>query len=262
MAEPISTPRRLWLVARSAVFWLWQIAVTILMGAPVILGGLLSFRLGYFFSKIWIYLNLLGLRYLCGVTWSVQGKEHIPDKPCLVLSKHQSTWETYFLPLTFYPAVYVAKRSLIWIPIFGWALYALRFIMIDRKSGRSAIAQMVEQTRDRIARGRWVVIFPEGTRRPVNSIPNYRIGGAVVAEKVGCPIVPVALNAGEYWPRMGFIKWPGQIQVRIGPPIEPQGRSAAELIRLTENWIESRMAEITVPDRFPYQSRRHPGPGL
>ncbi|MBX2878632.1 MAG: 1-acyl-sn-glycerol-3-phosphate acyltransferase [Granulosicoccus sp.] len=236
---------RYWLMFRSALFWFWQIAVTLLMGAPVIIGGLISFRIGYAFAIIWNRLNLYGLRWICGIKWQVDGRENIPDKPCIVMSKHQSTWETYFLPTLFYPAVYVAKKSLLWIPIFGWALYVLRFIMIDRSSGRSAIQQICEQAPVRLSQGRWIVVFPEGTRRPVGSEANYRIGGAVVANELGCDVVPIALNAGEYWPRMGFIKWPGVITVSIGPLITSEDKSPAQILAETEHWIEARVAELS-----------------
>lgn len=237
--------RRAWYTLRSLAFWIWQIVLTLVMGGPVLLCSLFSFSVGYRVALVWLRLNFFGLRTLCGVRWTVQGREHIPDTPCIVMSKHQSTWETYFLPHLFVPAIYVAKRSLRFIPIFGWALVTLRFIMIDRKSGRSAVKQMIDQARDRLARGRWVIIFPEGTRQPVGAPPNYRAGGAIVAATLGVPVVPVALNAGEFWPRLGFIKWPGTISVRIGPPIITEGRKATEVIEATEAWIEGAMQDIT-----------------
>ncbi len=243
---------RLWLILRSAVFWVWQIANTLVLGFPVIICGLISFRLGYALAILWNRLNIWGLRIICGVSWQIDGQENIPDTPCVVMSKHQSTWETYFLPMLFYPGVYVAKRSLLWIPIFGWALYVLKFIMIDRSSGRSAIQQMCEQAADRISKGRWVIVFPEGTRRPVGAKAGYRIGGAMIAEHVPTPVLPVAMNAGEFWPRLGFIKWPGVITVSIGPVINPEGKKAAQILDETQAWIEIRMQQITVIDRFPY----------
>jgi len=122
-----------------------------------------------------------------------------------------------------------------------------RFILIDRTSGRNAVKQMVEQARDRIGKGRWLVIFPEGTRRPVGSEPRYRPGGAIVASQLGIQAIPVALNAGEFWPRMGFIKWPGTITVRIGKPIEGQGRTANQIMTEAESWIEANVQEMTWP---------------
>lgn len=167
------------------------------------------------------------------------------------MSKHQSTWETYFLPVVFNRSVYVAKRSLAFIPLFGWCIAALKFILIDRKSGRSAINQMVEQSRNRLAENISVIIFPEGTRVLPGADPNYRIGGAVVAEKTKTDVLPVALNAGEFWPRMGYIKWPGEITVSFGPVITSENKTSVEILAETQHWIESRMEEISVVDRFP-----------
>lgn len=242
----VSFGRRAVLTLRSCLYWAWQVFATLLMGGPVLLGSLVSFDVGYYFARLWIRMNVHGLRIICGVRWDVQGAENIPDTPCVVFSKHQSTWETYFIPMLLVPATYVAKRSLAWIPIFGWALVALNMILIDRKSGRSAVRQMVEQARDRLARGRWIIIFPEGTRRPVGAAPNYRAGGAVVATELEAPVLPIALNAGEFWPRLGFIKWPGTITVRIGPTLSTAGRSVDDVLSEAEGWIEANTHDMSV----------------
>jgi 1-acyl-sn-glycerol-3-phosphate acyltransferase len=250
---PVKTFNRPWLYLRSFVFWLWLIFTTAILGTTILLSLLVSYNLAYFFARTWLRANIYGLRYICGVTWKIDGLENIPAKPCVVMAKHQSTWDACFLPMILPGgAVYVAKRSLVWIPVFGWAIWGLGFIMIDRKSGRSAISQMVQQATDRLGRGRWVMIFPEGTRRPVGAEPNYRIGGAIVAEKTSADVLPVAANAGEFWPRMGFIKWPGEVTVSFGPLISTAGKDANAIRQETQDWIESRMAEITVIDRFPY----------
>ena len=243
---------RLWLMFRSIVFWIWQIIITLVLGPWVLIFGLFSFRFGYALAILWNKSNVWGLRFICGVNWKVEGLDNVPDTPCVVMAKHQSTWETYFLPTLFYPGTFVAKRSLLWIPIFGWALYVLKFILIDRKSGRSAMHQMCEQAADRLSRGRWIIVFPEGTRRPVGAEPQYKVGGAMIARQVPTDVLPVALNAGEFWPRMGFIKWPGTITVSIGPVISSEGKKTSQILADTQSWIEGRMAEITVRDRFPY----------
>lgn len=222
------------------------------MGGPVLIGRLVSYKFSANMSHVWLRANLWGLKHLCGVTWTVEGRENIPDYPCLVLAKHQSTWETYFIPSLLSQSVYVAKKSLSYIPIFGWAIIALNFILIDRSSGRSAISQMIEQSKQRFADGISVIVFPEGTRMPVGAEPNYRIGGAMIAEKTGVDVLPIALNAGEFWPRHGYIKWPGEITLIIGPVIKTEGKPADKILRETQEWIESRMAQITVLDRFPY----------
>jgi len=240
------------LIVRSTLYWIWSIANTLVMGAPVLLTRLVSYELSATLSVIWLRINLWDLKIFCGVTWKVQGVENIPDHPVLMLAKHQSTWETYFLPTLLKRAVYVAKKSLAYVPIFGWSIAALNFILIDRSSGRSAISQMVEQAQERFNSGISVIVFPEGTRMPVGAEPNYRIGGAMIAEATGVDVVPVAMNAGEFWPRLGYIKWPGEITIIIGPVIKTEGKKAEQILSETQSWIESQMEEITVLDRFPY----------
>ncbi len=240
------------LVLRSTLFWIWSIANTLIMAVPVLGAGLFSYNLSSDMAQVWLNINLFGLRNICGLTCKADGLENIPAAPCIVMSKHQSTWETYYLPTALPRSVYVAKKSLLWIPIFGWALAVLRFIMIDRKSGHTAVSQMITQARERLSQGMCVIIFPEGTRVPLQAPPNYRIGGAVVAEQIHADILPVALNAGEFWPRMGFIKWPGEITVSFGPVIKSEGKTAQQILQETEQWIEARMKEISKPDRFPY----------
>lgn len=240
------------LILRSTIYWIWSILNTLVMALPVLISALFSTQLGLSFAHIWLRLNIYGLRLICGVSWTVEGQENIPDEPCIILSKHQSTWETYFIPMLVPKIVYVAKKSLAWIPIFGWSLVALKFILIDRKAGSRAVDQIISQSKDRMAHGYSVIIFPEGTRVPIGASPRYRIGGAAVAEKTGASILPIAVNSGEYWPRMGYIKWPGKIKVCIGPPITSAGKKADALMAETESWIESKMKEITVLDRFPY----------
>lgn len=241
------------LVLRSTLFWVWSIANTIVFTLPVLISSAISFKTASCFAAMWQHANLLGLRYICGVSWKADGIENIPDHPCVVLSKHQSTWETYYLPTMVGHSVYVAKRSLIWIPLFGWCIAALKFILIDRSSGRTAMAQMTEQTQQRLTDGISVIIFPEGTRTALGATPNYRIGGAYVAEHTGADVLPVALNSGEFWPRMGYIKWPGEITVSFGPVIKTANKSANDILAETQDWIENRMTEISVVDRFPYR---------
>ena len=215
-----------------------------MLGAPVLVGAMISFDVGYRWALVWNRANVHGLRRICGVDWRVEGREHVPDVPCLVLSKHQSTWETYFLALMFAPAAYVAKRSLARIPIFGQTLVALDFILIDRTAGRGAVGQMIEQGRDRLARGRWIIMFPEGTRRAVDAAVEYRQGGAIVSRELDAPILPVAVDAGHFWPRMGFVKWPGTITVRVMPPVYPEGRAPTAILAEVAARIEEGMASM------------------
>ena len=251
-AKPISTMYRLWLIFRSAVFWVWLFSITAFFAIPALLASLISFEAAYKVCDVWVALNMWGLRLICGVKWEVSGTENIPENPCLLVSKHQSTWETFFYAHYLRHVLYVAKRSLGYIPVFGWMLVLLGFVMIDRKLGRSAIQQMIEQAKQKIALKRWIVIFPEGTRMPVGAEPNYRIGAMKVSEEAKIPMLPVAVNSGEFWPRMGFIKWPGTISVVFGPVIHPENKTADELREEVQAWIETEMAKITVKDRFPY----------
>jgi 1-acyl-sn-glycerol-3-phosphate acyltransferase len=179
------------------------------------------------------------------LTHEIQGLEHIPDGAGIVFSKHQSTWETIALQQIFPLQVWVAKRELMWIPFFGWGLALMKCIAIKRGTGRAAIRQLVTQGKARLEQGIWIVIFPEGTRIPAGQKGQYRIGGAILAEHSGFPIVPVAHNGGEYWPRRSFIKRPGVIQVRIGAPITSNGKSAQQVLEEAADWIEARMDEIT-----------------
>jgi len=250
-ASPISH-NKIVLYVRSAIFWVWLTINTLVMGGPVLLVSLFSFRKAYWLVMWWLRGNVYGLRLICGTGWKVDGAENIPEHATLVMSKHQSTWETFFIAMQLPTPVYVAKRSLSLIPIFGWALRTMKFILIDRRGGRSTVKQMVEQTKERIADGASVVIFPEGTRRPVGAEPAYRIGGALVAEQTGIDILPVAVNSCEFCPRMSFIKWPGEVTVSFGPVIKSEGKVANEIVKEVETWIEGRMDEITVVDRFPY----------
>ena len=227
---------------------------TIVMALPVLIAALISRRSGIKLAIVWTKINLFGLKNLCGLDCKVHGLENIPNYGCIVMSKHQSTFETLYLSVILGDFAFVAKRSLTLIPIFGWCIYLLKFILIDRKSGRTAINQMTVQSKEYISNGTHVVVFPEGTRMPVNAPPNYRSGGARVAIAIDADILPVAHNAGEFWPRMGFIKWPGKITMHIGKPISSKDKTSEQLMAETQTWIEDRMQEITVVDRFPYQS--------
>jgi 1-acyl-sn-glycerol-3-phosphate acyltransferase len=162
----------------------------------------------------------------------------------VILAKHQSAWETIAFQQIFPPQTWVLKRELLWIPLFGWALALLRPIAIDRGAGRVAIEQVIEQGRERLQSGIWVVVFPEGTRVAPGTRRRYGIGGAALAAASGYPVVPVAHNAGSFWPRRGFRKRPGMIRVVIGPVIDSHGKTAEEIRRQAEEWIENTMAGL------------------
>lgn len=188
---------------------------------------------------------LFMLRTICGLHYRVIGQENIPDCPSIILSKHQSAWETLALQQIFPPQVWVLKKELLRIPFFGWGLAMTNPIAIDRSAGKAALEQIVEQGRERLRQKFWIVVFPEGTRVPPGSKGKYRIGGAWLAAHTGASIVPVAHNAGEFWGKNSFVKNPGVITVSVGKPINPDGIEPAVLIAQVEAWIEAETQRIS-----------------
>jgi 1-acyl-sn-glycerol-3-phosphate acyltransferase len=201
---------------------------------PILRNQLIS---GWARSMIW------WLRVTCNVRHEVSGMENLPDKPCIILSKHQSTWETFAFQAIFPTQVYVLKRELLWIPIFGWGLAMTSPIAINRASGREALKQLVSKGQARLAQGLWVVIFPEGTRMRPHQQGKYHIGGAWLACQTKTPVLPVAHNAGHCWPK-GFIKQAGVIKLHIGPAIATADLKADALNLKVEQWIEAQMQVI------------------
>jgi 1-acyl-sn-glycerol-3-phosphate acyltransferase len=233
----------LWL--RSLVFMLLLVPSTLIFGLLGTLTFPLPFHARYRFFGGWTRLNLWWLEKTCRLRYRVEGAENIPVRNGVILCKHQSAWETLALQTIFPPQVWVLKRELLWIPFFGWGLGLLEPIAIDRKAGRRALRQILAQGEARLRDGRWVVVFPEGTRVNPGEKGDYAVGGAMLAERTGYPVVPVAHNAGEFWPKRGFVKYPGSISVVIGPAIESRGRKAAEINALAEEWIEAAMGRIS-----------------
>jgi 1-acyl-sn-glycerol-3-phosphate acyltransferase len=233
------------LLLRSLAFWIvfpisiMTYAILLLITFPI------SLHARWTLIQSWVVFILWWLKVTCNLTHEVQGMENIPHGAGIVFAKHQSTWETIALQLIFPQQVWVAKRELLWIPFFGWALALMKCIAIKRGSGRTAVRQLVSQGKQRLQEGLWIVIFPEGTRVPAGQKGQYRIGGALLAEQSGYPVIPVAHNAGEYWPKRSFIKKPGIIQLRIGKPIYSAGKSAQSILNDAADWIETQMSEIT-----------------
>lgn len=192
----------------------------------------------------WVPLMLWVIRHVLGIRYRVIGRENIPPGPAVVLSKHQSAWETIALQQIFPPLCYVLKRELLRVPFFGWALGMIPGIAIDRKAGKDALSQVVEQGRQRLKEGMWVVVFPEGTRVAPGAVRPYKPGGAILAKRAGVPVVPVAHNAGEFWRRNAFIKRPGEVIVSIGPAIDVKGVKAEEINARSQEWIEAEMRRL------------------
>jgi 1-acyl-sn-glycerol-3-phosphate acyltransferase len=230
------------LFLRSSLFFLGQvitapiftlIAFLALPLNPVTRNVLIS---GWARSMIW------WLRITCNIRHEVTGLENLPESPSIILSKHQSAWETLAFQVIFPTQVYVLKRELLWIPIFGWGLAMSSPIAIDRSAGREALKKLVSNGAARLKSGLWVVIFPEGTRKAPGEKGKYQIGGAWLATHTKTQVVPVAHNAGRYWAKNSFIKKPGIIQIHIGKPIQSARLKADVLNQQVEAWIESEMA--------------------
>ncbi len=179
------------------------------------------------------------LRLTCGLTYSVEGTENIPSEPHIAYWKHSSAWETFGQFLVGPPKVIVLKYELMYIPFFGWSLKLLCSIAVKRGAGASAVNQVVQQGRDRLGEGLSILIFPEGTRVAAGETRPYGVSGALLASRVGCKAVPIAHDAGYYWPRRGFLKRPGNIRVVIGPPIETAGREPRDINDEAQAWIEN-----------------------
>ncbi len=238
------------LFIRSLLFWLGFIINTAVFGLLVVILFFTpsSFRLKI--ARLWSYSNNFLLKIFCGIDFKVEGQENLNIKTAIILSKHQSTWETLALH-SFTPFVrWVFKRELMRIPVFGWALALTDPIAINRGAGRVAIKQLITEGTKKLNDGKWMVLFPEGTRTAPGKTHKYKIGGALLAEKSGYPVIPIAHNAGEFWPRHSFIKWPGTINVVIGPAIESKGRSADEINSDVFNWIENAMKGISDESRW------------
>lgn len=235
------------IVMRSAAFSVGQILATVIFAAPVLLtwGRPLNARYHYIFK--WVDFNLWWLKLTCNLDYVVEGIEHIPETGCVVVSNHQSAWETILFNRLFPTCAYVLKEDLFKLPFFGWALAQLEQIPIDRKAGRKALDAVSSRGRAAIEQGRKVIIFPEGTRvDPQVDVP-FNVGAAYLACRTDAPVLPVAHNAGYYWPRNGFLKRPGTIRVSIGPLIAIEDHNARSLNTLVEEWIKTEQARLDAP---------------
>lgn len=245
---------------RSTIYWLGMAVLTPLFFFLGILAVPLPCRLRHRMITLWTPITLAWLRLSCGLRYEVIGRENIPDHPSVIACKHQSAWETLALQVIFPAQVWVLKKELLWIPFFGWGLALTSPIAIDRKARAQAAQQLIEQGRDRIQRGFWIVIFPEGTRVPAGKRGKYKLGGAKLAKDLNVPIVPVAHNAGEFWPRNAYCKHAGTITVVIGQPLMPDPQRSSDVtMKAIEHWIENQQYEISGvgPHADPDDRARH-----
>jgi 1-acyl-sn-glycerol-3-phosphate acyltransferase len=231
-------------LVRSVIFAILQTLLTIVFSMVALLSFPFSAHARYRLITAYNHLVIWLARWVIGIRYVVQGTENLPSQPAVILAKHQSAWETVAFLFLFPPVSPVIKQELLRVPFFGWAFRMLSPIAIDRKAGREALKQIVSQGKAKLAQGFWVLVFPEGTRVAPGEKGKYGIGGGWLAAETGAPIVPVAHNAGEVWPKNAFIKRPGTVTVSIGPVIDTHGRSAAELTRAVEAWIETEMTRL------------------
>jgi len=235
------------LFIRSLIFWMYSI-ITIVLYSFVCLAALpCSLRFRHTLIRKYMHVYFYVLKKVCRLDYRVEGMENIPDsRNGIIMCKHSSTWETFFLPQYFHTPAALAKRELGWIPFFGWGLALSDPIFINRNDKKSAMQQIIDKGRKCLSEGRSIMIFPEGTRVPFGKVGHYKMGGARLAAATHYPIIPVAHNAGWFWPKRSFIKKPGTITVVIGPLIEAGDLKPEELLKLTKDWIEGTMSRIGV----------------
>ncbi|MFC3608058.1 lysophospholipid acyltransferase family protein [Stutzerimonas tarimensis] len=216
--------------------------------ASILVGPFLSFRGRYrFVAQRWCRAAVWLARTIVGIDYRISGLEQVPERPCVILANHQSTWETFFLTAQFEPMTQVLKRELLHVPCFGWAIRLLKPIAIDRDNPKEALRQVASQGLERLQQGVWVLIFPEGTRAPVGEPGKFSRSGAALAASAGVPVLPIAHNAGSFWPRLGWKKHPGTIDVVIGPPMWLEGegpRAVAALNQRAEAWVQAQVREL------------------
>jgi 1-acyl-sn-glycerol-3-phosphate acyltransferase len=228
----------------SSLFWLVLILITPPYAVLALLSAPLPRLARYRFISGWSHSVIWCLRWLCGIRWRIEGREHLPAQPSVILAKHQSAWETLAFQRILPAQVLVLKRELLWIPFFGWGLALMSPIAIDRTRGVKAMRAIARRGKERLAQGFWVIVFPEGTRVAPGARRKYQLGGAWLAAQAGAPVVPVAHNAGRFWPRNSFTKYPGEVVVRIGPPIETAGREPEAINAQAEAWIEAQQKAL------------------
>ena len=234
-----------WLAIRATIFWVGFAASTLFYGLLTPLLLLIPYKTRYPFIKPYSQFNVWWLGITCGVKYQVIGRENIPnDETIVIMANHQSTWETIAFASIFPPLSWVLKRELLRIPFFGWGLSMIRPIAINRKAGRSAMEQVKTQGKERLDNGTCLVIFPEGTRVPKGKKLPYKKGGAVLAEYAQKNVLPVAHNAGEFWPRMSYVKFPGTITVKVGELINTQDMNADEILEKVKTWIEAEKSKL------------------
>jgi len=222
---------------RNGLFYLGLIPATLLFTILGILFFFMPFSSRYWIITRWSHFFIFWAKVTCGLRYHVEGQENLPKQNAIVFSNHQSGWETIFMQVLLPPQTWILKKELLYIPVFGWGLALLEPIAINRKHF-SSIKELIKQGTEKLKQGRWVIIFPEGTRVAPGETKRFSRSGAALAESTGYPIVPIAHNAGLFWPKGFFIKKSGTIWVKIGPVVDPHGKSVMTITEITETWIK------------------------
>ncbi len=242
----MSPIRQLWYATRSALFYLGYATITVFWGTlSLLFGWALPYEKRFaFVVGTWTFLILKWLHITCGISYQVQGLANRPDEPCVVLCRHESTWETYMLQQLFAPQATLIKRELLAIPFFGWAFSMLKPIAINRGSPRKALRELISKGRARLDQGIWVALFPEGTRLAHNAEGAFRPGGAALASASGRPVLVVAHNSGCFWPARQFTKYPGVIQVHLAEPFATTGLDTKTINQRAQTVLKELMAKV------------------
>ena len=234
---------------RSIAHMLWMAVTVVPWAIAVLIFSMFgSSTQVYWLCAGWLRLAVTGGTVILGIQNRVTGMENLPSTElgsCVLLVKHQSTWETFsMVTLMPHPLAFVFKRELLYVPFFGWAMSRMDMIHIDRSQRAQAFNKVVAQGKRLMARGVWVIMFPEGTRIPRGQKGVYKSGGTRLAIETGAPVIPVAVTSAKCWPRKALIKKPGIVDISIGKPIPSAGRQPEELMREVEAWIEAEMRRL------------------
>ena len=236
-------------VIRTIIFTLFEIITVVPWGIVCLLIAPLPRKMRYAFTMRWLNIAMWGSRHILGIKVHIQGQEHLDRSNVILLSKHQSTWETFFYPTHLRrECCYVFKRELLMVPFFGWGMGLLDMIHINRSKRRDAFEDITRQGKEKLAQGRWIIMFPEGTRMATGTQGVYRSGGIRLAQNTGATIIPVAVNSANCWPKKSFVKTPGTISVSFGPPIFCEGKTIDAISLAVESWIETEMRRISPTD--------------
>ena len=228
----------------STLFAIGMIVSICLWVIPCVVARIFPYKICFAIVSSWCTFNVFWLRLTCGIRYQVSGIENIPQQACVIMSNHQSTWETLAFPSIFPTLTWVIKKELLFIPLFGWGIASTQPIALDRKKGKRAFQQLIKDGKEKLALGRFILIFPEGTRTSYDEETELKIGGFVLAKKSKSNILPVAHDAGRLWPRRGFLKTSGTIHLHIGEPIPTQDCSTDELREKYASWLRNARVQM------------------